>query len=318
MSSAVIAGPSTVDPGFRKWIVALRPWGIPISAVPTLMGSALAWVYGEAEFRWGVFLFTFLGAQCLHAAANMISDVHDFRRGLDRVVLPVSGALARGWLTERQTLAYAMALVVAGSLMGLWVAIRSGPVAIWAGAVGVALLLAYSWLKRIALGDAAVFIAFGPLIALGSWATQAGTFSWLPVVWMVPFAMMVIAVLHANNWRDMESDAKAGITSVARLLGDGGSLAYYGFLIFGPFALLLALMVVPRLGGRGWIPLPWTFLLAFLSLPATLRLWGRARRRRAPRDPLEFTTLDGATAQSMVPFGALSTLAIILARWVGQ
>jgi 1,4-dihydroxy-2-naphthoate octaprenyltransferase len=152
------------------------------------------------------------------------------------------------------------------------------------------------------------------MIALGTWAVFTGSLSWLPFVWMIPFGLVVIAVLHANNWRDRASDRERGVVSVAGLLGDRGSLAYYGALVFGPFALLLALMAAPRLApSLGWTPMPWSFLLVFLSLPAALRLWGRARRRDAPREPLEFVTLDGATAQFMVPFGLLSVAAVVLA-----
>ncbi len=312
--STVFAVPSSLPSLPVRVLTACRPWGTPISVVPVLMGAAMAVVYGGAPVYWGRLGLTLLAVWMVHSASNMLSDVADFRNGLDRAPLPVSGSVVRGWLSERQTFALGVAFILVGGLIGAWLASVAGPVPLAVAAAGLVLAVAYTGLKRVALGDLAVFVAFGPMISLGTWSVFTGSFSWLPFVWMIPFGLVVIAVLHANNWRDRESDRGRGIVSVAGLLGDRGSCAYYGTLIFGPFALILALIVVPRLAAvPGWTPMPWTYLLAFLSLPSALKLWGRARRRHAPRDPLEFATLDGATAQFMVPFGLLSVVAVVLA-----
>jgi len=45
-----------------------------------------------------------------------------------------------------------------------------------------------------------------------------------------------------------------------------------------------------------------------------LRLLGRALRRRAPRKPLDFVILDGATAQLNLAFGLLYSAAAWLPR----
>lgn len=302
-----------------RLLIACRPWSTPISVVPVLMGAAMAVVYGGAPVYGGRLALTLIAVWMAHGVSNMLSDVADYRAGLDRVPLPVSGSLARGWLTERQTFVLAMIFTLVSGLAGAWLAALSGPVALAVAAGGFALALAYTGLKRIALGDLAVFVAFGPMIALGTWAVFTGGFSWLPFAWLSPFGLVVIAVLHANNWRDIASDRALGITTMAGMLGDRGSLAYYGALIFVPFAATLAMTVVPRLApAAGWTPMPWTMLLSFLALPPALKLWARARRRHAPRDPLEFATLDGATAQFMVPYGILSTLGIVLAAWIGR
>jgi 1,4-dihydroxy-2-naphthoate octaprenyltransferase len=248
----------------------------------------------------------------LHSAANMLSDVFDFRRGLDRDVTPVSGAVVRGWLTDRQVARGAAALFVLGAVSGLIIAARTGRSLFAVGAIGLAVGVFYTVLKARALGDLAVFLDFGLLGAAGAWIVQTGSFSWLPVVWTVPMALLVIAILHANNWRDIASDGERRVTTVAGRLGDRGSLVYYGLLVFGPVLIDLAFIGVPRLAGGPLRPMPWTFLLVLLSLPNALRLWGRAVRRAAPRAPLDFIILDGATAQHNLVFGLLSTAAVIL------
>jgi 1,4-dihydroxy-2-naphthoate octaprenyltransferase len=88
----------------RKWLVAVRPWSFPASTMPVAFGTALAVVMGEARFSPLRFLWAIATMVLLHAAANILSDVFDFRHGLDREVTPVSGAVVRGWLTDVQAM----------------------------------------------------------------------------------------------------------------------------------------------------------------------------------------------------------------------
>lgn len=302
----------------KKWLVAARPWALPASTMPVVFGTALAVVIGEARFSPLRFLWAIATMMALHSASNMLSDVFDFRRGLDRDVTPVSGAIVRGWLTDRQVLRGSIVLFALGAVSGLAIARTTGRSLFVVGGIGVAVGAFYTFLKSRALGDLAVFLNFGLLGAAGAWIVQTKSFSWLPVLWTAPMALLVIAILHANNWRDIASDGQRRVRTVAGLLGDRGSLAYYGGLVFGPFVIDLAFIAVPRLTGGPLRPMPMTFLVVLLALPSALRLWGRAVRRAEPRAPLDFVVLDGATARHNLVFGLLSTAAVILegiVRW---
>jgi 1,4-dihydroxy-2-naphthoate octaprenyltransferase len=122
-------------------------------------------------------------------------------------------------------------------------------------------------------------------------------------------SMLVVAILHANNWRDSVSDREKRVTTVASQLGDKGALVYYGFLLFGSMAIVIGLTFVPRIISSRLIAMPFTFLIVLLALPRTLSLWGRARRRNSPRKPMDFIILDGATASYNLIFGLLCTAA---------
>jgi len=307
-------GPSAL----KKWVIAARPWALPASTMPVVFGTALAVVIGGAPFSLLMFLWAITTMAVLHSAANMLSDVYDFRHGLDRDMTPVSGAIVRGWLAEEQVFRGAAGLFALGAVSGLIIASLTGPSLFVVGGIGLAVGIFYTLLKARALGDFAVCLDFGLLGAAGAWIVQARSFSWLPVVWTVPMAMLVIAILHANNWRDIASDGKRRVMTVAGRLGDRGSLIYYGSLLFGPFLIDLAFLAIPRLTGGPLRPMPLTFLLVLLALPNALKLWGRAIRRAAPRRPLDFIVLDGATATHNLVFGLLSTAAVILEgilRW---
>jgi 1,4-dihydroxy-2-naphthoate octaprenyltransferase len=240
----------------------------------------------------------------------MLSDVFDFRRGLDKVVTPVSGAIVRGLLSGRRVLSGSVVLFVLGGASGFLVALTTGRELFIIGGLGLAVGAFYTLLKARALGDLAVLLNFGLLGSAGAWMVQTRSFSWLPVVWVVPMAML--GILHANNWRDTLSDRERRVNTVAGLLGDRGSLVYYGVLIFAGFVYGPALILIPRLAGGSLQPMPWTFFIVFLALPHALKLWGRALRRATPRRPLDFIILDGATANHNLVFGLLSTAAVWL------
>jgi len=298
--------PSTL----KKWLVAARPWSFPASTMPVVFGTSLAVVIGGARLNVPGFALALLAMVTLHAAANMLSDVFDFKRGLDTQVTPVSGALVRGWLSSKAAATGSFILFAVGIGLGLLLAALTGTVLLVIGAVGVAVGAGYTLLKYNTLGDLAVFLNFGILGGLGSWIVQTKSFSWIPAAWTVPMAMLVIAILHANNWRDTISDGERRVRTFASVLGDKGSFAYYGLLLFGSMGLVFAFILIPRVLFVSLPAMPWTFVLVLLALPKALQLWGRAGRRRAPRHPMDFIILDGATAQYNLLFGLLCTASV--------
>jgi 1,4-dihydroxy-2-naphthoate octaprenyltransferase len=296
----------------KKWVIAARPWALPASTMPVIFGTSLAVVIGRVRLEPFRFLLALLAMVILHSAANMLSDVFDYRRGLDKEVTPVSGAIVRGWLSDKAVAAGSAALFMIGIAIGLVLVAMTGKVLLIIGGVGLVIGVFYTALKYQALGDLAVFLNFGLLGALGAWVVQTRTFSWIPVFWTVPMAMLVIAILHANNWRDTVSDAERRVKTFASILGDRGSLVYYGFLLFGSMVIIFGLMLLPRLISPALVPMPLTFAVILLALPRALHLWGRALRRDKPRQPMDFIVLDGATAQYNLVFGLLCTAALWL------
>ncbi len=296
-----------------KWRVAMRTFSFPASTMSVVFGTALAATVGQAPFQWVLFLASFFGMALLHAGANLLNDVYDFRKGLDRHVNPVSGAVVRGWITPGQALTAGWLLLGLGSALGLYLVGKVGLPILWIGLAGVAIGVLYTWgpfpLKFNALGDLAVFTNFGVLGTLGAWTVQTGRPAWFPAFWAVPMSLLVVGILHANNWRDIRSDTGGGIRTMASLLGDRFSEAYYAFMILGPFALILLLMLLSRVADLG-PKMPYAFLITFLASPLALGLLKKARQRHAPRHPLDFAALDGATAKLNLVFSVLCTLAL--------
>lgn len=304
-------------PGYLKMaLIAVRPFSLPASSMPVIFGTVAAVVAGGAQLRLGAALAALLAMVALHCGANILSDIFDFQRGLDTQVTPGTGAVARRWITRRQAWVAAAILLALGAALGVGLALRGGA-ALWIiGGVGLLIGLFYSApplaLKFHAFGDLAVFLDFGILGALGAWTVQMGRPSWIPALWAVPIAMLVIGILHANNWRDISGDGEKRVQTVARLLGDRGSLYYYGVMLFGPFLIIAALVAWRFVQPAAAFGLPWTCATIVLALPGTLRCWRKALRRATPVQPLDFLALDAATGQLNLQFGLLYTVGLAL------
>lgn len=305
-------------PGFfKKWWISIRPFSLPASTMPVIFGTVLAIVYGDTGLNVFHGLLSFSGMVILHGASNIMNDVYDYRRGLDTQPNPVSGGVVRKIISVKEAKRAFTLMFATGVLIGLYLVWQTGIELLFIGIGGLLIGLFYSnsskfSLKYNALGDFAVFMNFGILGALGAWFVQTSQLSLIPVIWAIPMATLVIAILHANNWRDIKSDTKGNILTIASLLGDKRSLRYYGFLIYGPFFMVLALILIPHFFFPEFPAMPITFLITMLALPLAINLWKKALKRKKPINPVDFIALDGATAKLNLSFGSLSTLAVII------
>jgi 1,4-dihydroxy-2-naphthoate octaprenyltransferase len=302
---------------FKKWWISTRPFSFPASTMPVIFGTALAYVYGGHELKPFLFLLSFFGMVILHSGANILSDIFDYEKGLDKVPAPTSGGVVRGIISTREAWIGSVSMLIVGTAIGLYLTWVSGPWLLAIGLIGLFIGTFYTShtvvnMKYHGLGDLAVFLNFGILGSLGAYYVQSSALSWIPVIWAIPMSMLVIAILHANNWRDIQSDKEIKIFTIANLLGDKNSLRYYGILIYGPFALVLLLILIPFLLVPEMTAMPFTFLITMAALPLAFKVWRKALNRKTPAQPLDFIALDGASAQLNLLFGSLCTLALIL------
>jgi len=294
-------------------MVATRPFALPASTMSVIFGSVLAITIGKASFNLIHFLAAFFGMVFLHTGSNLLNDVFDFKKGIDRNVNPVSGAVVRGWITPSQALRAGLFFLLAGTIIGLFIVSRVGLPILWIGMTGVAVGAFYTWgplpLKFNALGDFSVFLNFGILGSLGAWTVQTGSPTWTPVLWAIPMSIFVVGILHANNWRDIESDHAGGIKTMATVLGDTASEVYYIFLLLSPFGIIFLYLALSMINGLQ-PEMPMTFLITFIALPKAIKLIQKGKHRKNPAMPFDFIALDGETAQLNLMFGVLCTLAL--------
>ena len=119
----------------KKWWISARPFSFPASTMPVIFGTVLAVVYGESvTFKPLLFVLAFIGMVILHSGANILSDIFDYKKGLDKVPSPVSGGIVRGLITIREAWIASVLMLTFGTIIGLYLTWVSGP---WLLAIGL-------------------------------------------------------------------------------------------------------------------------------------------------------------------------------------
>lgn len=129
----------------------------------------------------------------------------------------------------------AIGLMVPAVMVGLWLVVRTGLPLLWIGVCGALCSLLYPWLKYRAFGDFVIFVAYAILPTLGISYITMGKF--LPDVWLiiVPVGLITVAILHANNTRDIGTDVRARISTLAMRLGVKTDIFLYMFEVLSRF-----------------------------------------------------------------------------------
>jgi 1,4-dihydroxy-2-naphthoate octaprenyltransferase len=304
--------PRRVGVGRRlgAWLEIVRPFSFTASTVPVAAGGALAALDGR--LNWPLLVAALVAAVLLHIGTNVTNEVYDVRKGIDSITSPrASHALLKGRLSEREALALAAAAFAGSAAIGLWlVEARGWPVAVL-GVLGLVGGLGYTAppleYKFHALGPPLVFLLMGPLMVIGAYYVSSGTFTWAALVASLPVGLLVTAILHGNEWRDLSEDARAGISTVSIRAGRHVAHELYLALVIGAY-LTLALAVAAG-------ALPPLSLLAMLSLPLLVRAV-RASELGATGQQRAIAMIDLETAQLHAAFGFLLVAGLAIAALV--
>src|SRR3972149_1884695 len=221
----------------KAWLLATRPWSFPASIVPMLVGGALA--HRAGEFGGGLFVLTLLGGLLFHIGANLFNTYFDFRPGVDSSADADDRTLVDGILRPRDVAIGGAAAFAVGAGIGGFLVSQAGLVILALGGIGLALGLFYTadplGYKYRGLGDLGIFAAFGPVLVLGAYMVQTEKLDLLPFLFAVPLGLIIDAILHANNLRDVQADRRSGAVTMAQLLGEDGSRWAYAALVLAPY-----------------------------------------------------------------------------------
>jgi 1,4-dihydroxy-2-naphthoate octaprenyltransferase len=288
------------------WFTAVRPVSFTASVVPVLVGTAIA---AERAFHPWLFGLALGGSVLIHAGTNLVNDYFDHIKGTDGAdALGPSGVIQRGMLSARAVLWGGVAAFGAGAAAGIALTTATGWPVLALGIASVAAGFFYTAsplsLAYRGLGEVVVFIFMGPVIVLGAYYVQTQSWAWEPFVASLPVGLLVAAILHANNVRDIESDRRNNKWTLAALAGR--PVADYEFV-----ALMLAgyvVVVVMTLAG----PAPWPVLATLLTLPIALRI---VRMEASTRSARGLNVVLAQTAGLHMLFGLLLALGFAVAVW---
>jgi 1,4-dihydroxy-2-naphthoate octaprenyltransferase len=302
-TSAGVAAAAAPTP-FRAWWLAARPATLSIAVVPVVVGTALAWRDGSGV-DWVVALVALVAAMLIQIGTNLFNDVGDYERGADTPDrLGPPRATAMGWLAAADVRRAAATSFGLAMVLGAYLVSVGGWPILAIGLASVVTGIAYTGGPRpiayTASGEFFVFVFFGVVATVGSHFLQAGRFSVPALVAGTILGALAAAVLVVNNYRDLDSDLRAGKVTLAVRIGRAATRVEFAALVAAAFALLPLLGAVTRAGG--WLALP--FAAAPFAMALVVGFW------RAPITTVLNLFLK-RTAQLQLAFGLLLALALV-------
>ncbi len=290
------------------WVQGARPRTLGASITPVVVGTSAAGVL--VAWRFVAALLVGLGMQI---GVNLANDFHDGVRGVDTAErLGPPRLTSSGLAPARSVLFAALASVLVAGLSGLALAAVTTWWLVPIGALAMLALWLYSGGPRpyaeLGLGEVMVFLFFGVMATAGSAYVQAETVPAAAWWASVPMGLLAVAILVANNLRDIPTDAVAGKRTLAVRLGDRRTRTLYRVCIVGAFAAIVLGTLVDVLDeGSGLSPWSLLALAAAVAAVGPFQRVGQARGR-------DLIPVLVATARLQVAFGA----AFALGLWIAE
>ena len=302
-------GAGKVGPGLGRrlagaWEV-VRPFSFTASVLPVSVGGAIA--LSQGRMHWPLFLAALLGALGLHIGTNVINEIYDVRHRIDSITSPrMSMAILKGRISERDAFIVAWSGFILALLMGIFLLLHRGWPIVLLGLIGFVGGYFYTappfQYKYRALGLPLVFLLMGPLMVAGSYFAVTGTFDPNVLIVSLPVGLLVTAILHGNEWRDVAEDTRHGFTTFSAQVGRETAHWVYVMLILGAYvAVGLAVMVGA---------LPTLALLTLFSLPLVAWIL-RDAERGAEGHLRAIAMIDLMTARLHGAFGALLLVGLV-------
>jgi 1,4-dihydroxy-2-naphthoate octaprenyltransferase len=240
------------------WWAGARPRTLGAGLAPVVLGTAAA-----GEVIWWRFAAALLVGVGLQVGVNYANDYFDGVRGVDtHERLGPPRLTASGEASPRAVLVAALVALGVAAVAGLALALATEPLLIlFVGALALVAALLYSGGPRpyagLGLGEVMVFAFFGLMATCGTAFVMVET---VPAeAWWCGAALgfLAVAILVANNLRDIPTDEIAGKRTLAVLLGDTDTRRLYTALVLVPllFSALAGLHSWPLLLGIVTAPL---------------------------------------------------------------
>ena len=227
-----------------EWIEGARPRTLPNAIAPVLVGVGAAAQLDAVS--WWRSLLALLVAVALIIGVNYANDYSDGVRGTDNERVGPLRLVGSGAASAKAVLGAALGLFLLAALFGLVLVLASGQW--WLLLVGAS-CIAGAWFYTggsrpygyAGFGEVAVFVFFGLTAVLGTVYVHAERVSWEALGCAVAVGCLSVAVLVANNLRDIPTDREAGKITLAVRLGDRGTRRFYLALVTVPFLVTAAL-----------------------------------------------------------------------------
>lgn len=272
--------------------------------MPVLIGTTLA--IPHTEIHLPLLAAMLVASILIQAATNMFNEYYDYKRGLDTAdSVGIGGAIVRYGIAPRTVMAIAVGFCIAAVVLGIYICMES---TWWLAAIGTVCIAAgYFYtggpvpIAYTPFGELTAGLFMGVVIIQIAFFIQTEQLTWFSMLASFPAAVLVGAILMANNIRDRVGDEQNGRRTLAILLGHERAVRF----LTGMFATayLWVLLLILAKAAPGWL------LLVILSLPKAVQA---SRGFHGKTRNTEMMPAMKATAQLNTQFGFLMALGLFL------
>jgi 1,4-dihydroxy-2-naphthoate octaprenyltransferase len=262
------------------WIQAFRLRTLPLAVSSIIVGSALAAFHGV--HRPAITALALLTAVLLQVLSNLANDLGDHEHGTDNAdrVGPTravqSGAISPSAMKRAVVICGLLALISGVGLIVTGLGLTLTTLAfLGIGLLAIGAAVRYTYGNKpygyAGLGDASVFLFFGPVGVIGTYFLHTGQLD--PAIGLpaAAFGLLSAGVLNVNNMRDIRNDKASGKITMAVRLGSERARSYHSLLVIGG---LLCLVLFTASHFRA-MP-QWGFLITTSALASHMRTVLRA------------------------------------------
>lgn len=282
----------------------MRPPTLTASITPVLVGTGLA--LQSHPLRTNLFLAMLAACIFIQGAANMLNEYADFKRGLDtKEMVGIAGTIVRDRARPSAVLFATILTLLISLLLGIYISAYSSWWVAVAGLVSMSFLYFYSSgphpISATPFGELTAGLLMGPVIILITYFTQTHTVSTVAALTSIPIALLIGAILLANNIRDIEHDRIGGRRTLPIVLGRDGGIRLLMVTFIVAFVIAIALVLTQRLT-------PW-ILLTLLMVPTAMGVPRQFLRAHTPDE------LQGAfkrTSMTLIGYGFLLFIGLII------
>ncbi|MBI9051494.1 MAG: prenyltransferase [Anaerolineaceae bacterium] len=265
-----------------KWLISTRAAVLIMTFLSAAIAGMYAWKDGGFDFgRW---VLLAIGLVFAHATNNMINDLTDFQKGVDKdnYFRTQYGPqpMQQGLMTRKEILTYIAITGLIALAAGLPLVLANGLPAWLLLAAGIVFVLFYTWpLKYIGLGEIAVILVWGPLMIGGGYFVITGNWSWHVVLASLPYALGTTMVIFGKHIDKLDQDKAKKIHTLPVLLGEKVARATAIGMMVVQYLLVLYLILVGYFS-----PIMLVILGALYTFPKVWKMFSKPRPAECPAD----------------------------------
>jgi len=257
------------------FFLGARPKTLTAAIAPVSIGSALA--IAEDNYSWDLIIGCLIVAVALQIGVNYANDYSDGIKGTDSDRVGPMRLVGSGRATPKSVLVAMVIAFLVASSAGIYVSLKSSPYLILVGIACVVLAYLYTGTKYaygyVGLGELVVLLCFGFVATIGTYFVNTQEVSFLIIVASLIPGFYSVAILLANNIRDIETDKVSNKKTLAVRIGKKNAVGIF----------TLVVMLIPIVVAVIGVTYPMVFIALFFAASSVL-LVSKIHKAQSPKD----------------------------------